>query len=302
VTPPEHRYAEIVDVDDLRRTDHVTHEIRVGGEVCREIGFARAEQPLDHSADRGEIELPERHRHSSEDIVVSVFGATEGLFQSLLEADVGTRFNDLVRSLQSARQPYRRDNAVGRAALYVALPSAGLSKALLDQRPRFASGLEQVVYLSAQGVRLTPAINLLGSRVPPGDAAVSVANHEAFANEVKNLDAHFRKPRRSRHKLIVSWTRDIVALRSDSDNLCLPQTSKQGIGVERFPQHANSAASGRLGEKARLRSACDENNGRGIAALVQSAFEVDAGKSRHMDVGDNAATGMSRSDQQKLLR
>jgi hypothetical protein len=57
----------------------------------------------------------------------------EGLPQSSLSANIGARLNDLVGRRPNACKPHRFNDAVGGATFDVALPSLGLSKALLDQ-------------------------------------------------------------------------------------------------------------------------------------------------------------------------
>ena len=190
VTSPEHGHAEIVDVDHLGGADQLAHKFGIGGEISGQVSLAGAAQPLNHAADRGEIELPERHRHRSEDIVIAVLGATERLLQPLFVGDVGPCLDNLVRGGQNAFQPYGLDDAIGRAPFNVALPMPGCAKALLDQGHRLPSSLEQIMNRFSHRLRLAPAVDLLRRRVPPRDASVAVAEHDAVLNKVKNVGVH----------------------------------------------------------------------------------------------------------------
>jgi hypothetical protein len=157
---PKHGYAEVIDVNDLGSANHLADDGGIGGEICREVGYPGPGQALDHSADRGEVELPERHGHGSEDVVVTVLGATEGRPQSALSANIGARLNDLVGGGPNASKAHRLDDAVGGAAFDVALPSPGLSKALLDQGGCLSPGLEQIVNWLSQRLARAEAVDL----------------------------------------------------------------------------------------------------------------------------------------------
>ena len=169
---------------------NVAHKFGIGGEISGQVCLAGAAQTLDHAADRREIELPERHGHRPEDVIIAVLGAIERLLKPLFVGDVGPSLDNLFRRGQNAFQPYGLDDAVGGAPFDVALPRPAVPKTLLDQGRRLPSGLEQLVNGSSQRLRLAPAIDLRRRRIPPRDAPGTVTQHDAVLNKVKNVGAH----------------------------------------------------------------------------------------------------------------
>jgi hypothetical protein len=119
-----------------------------------------------------------------------MLGTAEGLLQSSLGANIGAHLNDLVGGGPNASKPDRFNDAVGGAAFDVALPSPGLSKALLDQGGCLSPGLEQIVNWLSKRVARAEAVDLRGSRIPPSDAPVPVTQDEALLNQIENVDAH----------------------------------------------------------------------------------------------------------------
>jgi hypothetical protein len=130
---PEHGHAEIVDVDHLSRTDQLAHNFAICGEISGQVCLAGAAQPLNHAANRCEIELPERYGHCAEDIGIAVLRTTARLLQPLFVGDVGPCLDNLVRRGQNAFQPNGLDDAIGGAPFDVTLPIPECAKALLDQ-------------------------------------------------------------------------------------------------------------------------------------------------------------------------
>jgi hypothetical protein len=88
-------HALVIDIEDASCAGHLAHEFRMAREIVVKIADARASQFLQQLAYAGEVQLPERDRHSLEHIIVAMLDALERFLGCLKRGDIGRRLDNL---------------------------------------------------------------------------------------------------------------------------------------------------------------------------------------------------------------